>query len=81
MREEMIRACLADMREALRNATPQTQVDADYRMGFLSERMATLTMEMSLPEIMALSASVISTSEKSYGGIGPATKVMSSQID
>lgn len=66
MREEMIRALLAEMREALRNATPQTRVDADYRIGFLSERVNTLTLEMSLPEIMAISAGSNPTREETY---------------
>jgi len=55
-RDAEVRALMAEMRATLKRSTPFLRVDTDARMGLLSERVATLTAEMSLPEIMALSA-------------------------
>lgn len=55
--QEIVRGLMREMRRTLERRTLETAPDCDARLGMMSERVATLTAELSLPEILALSAS------------------------
>lgn len=49
LREEIVRACLAEMRAKLEGATPQTRRDDDAAILLYSGIIKTFTAEPSLP--------------------------------
>lgn len=55
--QEIVRGLMREMWHTLHRRTPQTAPDCDARLNMMSERIATLTAECSMPEIMAISAS------------------------
>lgn len=53
-----VKALMGEMWKVLARRTEQNAPDCDNRFALLSGRIGTLTAEMSVPDIMALSASV-----------------------
>lgn len=51
VRDEIVRACIAEMREKLACATPETRDDADVRILLYSGILATFKAEQVLPTI------------------------------